>query len=197
MRPTTRLLLLTALCLLQLVVPIYLAAEREETSDMGRLYKFQASSVRFSKGVFGHSLRVSLKGDPMPILPDVVTAHPGQKVFVPVYDGNGFTQFTGLKFQPPEGPGARDYLELHIKSLGRRQYGRQGVYFDLPFKRMPLNFPISREDERAISKGIFKYCEGKEMYVAVWIHDGKAVLQNVYVGGKPSRAFLAELADGG
>ena len=91
-----------------------------------------------------------------------------------------FATLTAASLRPPK---EKSYIEARL----RTQSGRQ-AYLDLPLSRFYLPEDIAPQAERAYQTHSRQ--GQRDAFVAVRVRRGVAVIEDLYVGGKPLRDYL-------
>ena len=172
------------LAALQIAAPTSMIVRREATLRDGRLFRFRTAPVDPYDAFRGRYVALAMAEDAAP-LPDDVRLVRSQKVYATIKeDEDGFAKLTGATLDRPDG---NAYVKATVRS------SRDGlVRLRLPFDRYYMDETAAPEAERAYRKHSAR--ESRDAYVAVRIKNGFAVIEELYVGGKPIAEFIAEEA---
>jgi uncharacterized membrane-anchored protein len=183
--------LLAALCLVQIAVPIWMIVARERVLREGTLYRFRTAPVdpydafrgRFvALGFEAASVRTVLAGD----------LERGETLYGVIEVGpDGFARFSRIALERPDEP----YVRAAVQFASTNE-----LRLDLPFDRFYLDEHLAPEAERAIQALERERQGGRvpaaelETFAAVRVLGGRAVLEELYVGGEPVRDYLRRVA---
>jgi uncharacterized membrane-anchored protein len=174
--------------LAQLAVPVSMIVGHEWVLARGEVFKFRTAPVDPYDAFRGRY--VSLAVEPTEVVMDydvALTEHRPAYVLLDC-DRDGFVKFVGASEKRPQ---AGAYIKVEVGS-----HLRYGVYsVILPFDRYYMEesqAPAAEHAYREHSRG-----KTRDAYVTVRVLYGMAVLDELYVDGKPVREFLTERAKGG
>ena len=166
--------------LVQLAVPAGMIVRREWTLKEGKAYKFHTAPVDPYDAFRGRFVALSLEPNSVSSEKDFPSR---TKVYVTLEEGpDGYAVFTGAFLTPPHD---KDYIKA--ESL----YNNQGkLSLRLPFDRFYMEESAAPKAEQAYRE----HSRGKEhdAYVTIRVRDGFAVLENLYVAGKPIAEVVRE-----
>lgn len=194
MNKNTYLLLFVCACVAQLAIPVSMIASRELILRQGEVFRFRTVPVDPYDPFRGRY--VSLRLFPLSAPAPIATFSYQEKAFAHIeVDDDGFVQFKALSLTPPDDV---PYLKVRVRGVAPRQLtgaGRPGdvpthVRVTLPFDRYYMQEKLAPEAERAYIDGWRR--EGLSAYVSVRIRSGSAVIEDLYLDGKPIRQYLAE-----
>lgn len=167
---------------LQLATPAWLVARHERTLREGGLYRFHTAPVDPYDAFRGRYVRLSVT--PREARPeDARHVRRGRTVYVTLgRDAEGFATLGEVSRRPPrEG----DYLRARV--AGWAPEGR--VRLRLPMERYYLPEDEAPRAERAYQAHAGRTERPAE--VRVRIRGGEAVIEDLWVGGRPIREFVA------
>jgi uncharacterized membrane-anchored protein len=179
---TRRLALALFICLalVQLAVPASMIARRELTLHYGRQYRFQTAPVDPYDPFRGRYVALALQATTAPTPPDIQLT-PGQQAYALLAeDAAGFATIASLSLTPP---GGNTYFQTTVKYVHDDR-----VHLAIPFDRYYTDEHFAPTAERAYwqhSRG-----ETRDAYITVRVREGLAVLEELYVAGKPVREFV-------
>ncbi len=173
---------LLVLAVVQLAVPLGMIAKRRDALDNGQLFRFRTAPVDPYDAFRGRYVALALEHGTIAVAsPEEYL--PGQKIFVRLaVDAHGFARPTGITRERPRDG---DYLTARVAGRGRTE---RELVIRYPFDRYYMNEKLAPAAERA-------YLEHSrpgehDAWVAVRVHRGFAVLEELYVGGVPIGEFL-------
>ncbi|HUU08953.1 MAG TPA: GDYXXLXY domain-containing protein [Phycisphaerae bacterium] len=174
--------LFAVLAVAQLAASVGMIARQELVLRHGRVYKFRAAPVDPFDALRGRFVALGFESNTVPKVEGFVVAH-GDRVYALVEeDADGFARLTGLVRQRPPDDAA---IPVTVNYTYRAE-----VRLELPFDRYYLEEDIAPEAEAAYRQ---RAREGnRDAYVTVRVWKGHAVLEELYVGGKPILEFLRE-----
>lgn len=170
-----------AMLAVQLAVPAWMIVRRELTLAYGTRFKFRTEPVDPADYFRGRYVQLRLEPDTA----SVATTdrwEDGMPAYVSVSAGsNGYAEVTGVrKTPPPKG----DYVRVRI---GWRHEGAS-VNFAWPMDRFYMEegkAPAAEQAYREHSSRTNRAC-----HVTVRIRHGNAVIEDLFIDGKPIRAYL-------
>ncbi|MFH1768518.1 MAG: GDYXXLXY domain-containing protein [Candidatus Omnitrophota bacterium] len=167
--------ILVAMVAAQIILPANMIFQRENVLRYGLTYRFETAPVDPYDALRGRYVVLSVKNRSFEYKggKEVVD---GQTVYLLLEkDSDGYAYIKDILLQPPR-------LRNYIKTKVSYKRGNQ-LYFDLPFDRFYMNeykAPKAEELYRKFSR------EGKkDGYVLVRVLNGAAVIEDLYLGGKP------------
>jgi uncharacterized membrane-anchored protein len=170
------------LALAQIAVPVSMIVEREMVLRCGRTLKFRTAPVDPFDALRGRYVSLRFESNSVPESAGLGFAD-GQKVYALVEeDADGFARFTRLSAQRPEGDA---YMQVRVSYTHKEQ-----TFLDLPFDRYYLEEGMARAAEEAYRARSRR--GSRDAYVTVRVWKGRAVLEELYVGGKPILEFLKQ-----
>jgi len=172
--------LFLCLALAQLAVPASMIARHELTLQYGRQYRFQTAPVDPSDPFRGRYVALHLQANTAPPLPGIPLT-PGQRVYaILTEDAAGFAAIASLSLTPP---GGDTYFQTSVDYVSS-----DGVHVALPFDRYYTDEHLAPAAERAYWQHSRR--QTHEAYITVRVRKGLAVLEELYIAGKPLREFL-------
>lgn len=180
MKNYVRWTLFIAMVLAQLFIPVWMIFSSENILAMGARYQFKTAPVDPEDAFRGKYVRLSFTANTCSV-DSTVKFKPNQKVFAIINrDIDGFAQVTGLARHKPAGG---DYVKVKVNY----QNGHI-VTFRYPFEKYFI-------DEEKASKAEQLYREynnsaQKNSYLIVRVKNGKAVVEELILGGLPVREAL-------
>lgn len=178
-----RLLLFFALALVQIGVAGSMIVRREVTLRSGRQFRLRIAPVNPYDALRGRYLQIRIEGDTMPYVPGG-ELEPGRTVYALIgEDSEGFARLRGVSGERPAG---ESFLEARIVRIARDK-----VRLELPFDqyyvveefRPPANSPARKEAGKQVENA----------YVTIRVRSGYAVLEDLYLEGRPALDYLRTL----
>ena len=175
--------LFSCLVLIQIVTPLLMIGKREAVLKNGKQFKFKTAPVDPFDAFRGRYVALRIESDSAP-KPGNIEFDYGQKVYAHITkDKQGFATFSVATAQRPQGV---DYLTTTV----RYSYSKDKVFLDMPFDRYYMGEEAAPAAEKAYRQHSRQ--KSKDAYVTVRIKSGFAVLEELYVGGKPILEFLEQ-----
>jgi uncharacterized membrane-anchored protein len=173
----------------QLAVPAAMIAKREVTLRHGRAYKFRTRPIDPYDAFRGRYVWLGFEQDHAPWRGEAAAVG-GSKAYASIQEGpDGFAVVREVRAQPPADT---EYLEVRVGYPG---WGTNSgsVHFTLPFDRYYMEETKAPAAERAYRQHQNTRSQtSQNTYAVVRIRHGDAVLENLYVGGKPIAEALHE-----
>jgi uncharacterized membrane-anchored protein len=187
--PVTLLLLFALVAVAQLSVPSYIIFQREHVLRDGHAYKFRTRPVDPYDAFRGRYVHLWLEAAEVS-LPRNEKIESRRKVFATVAVGtNGFAYFTAVSQQRPAN--TADYVEAHSQWWS----SDSKLNLELPFNAYFMDETLAPKAEEAYWENNRRGSNTNlPTYVTVRIKDGVAVTEELYIGGKPVREYLADQA---
>jgi uncharacterized membrane-anchored protein len=177
--------LFLCLALVQLAVPASMIVRRELTLHSGRQYRFQTAPVDPYDPFRGRYVALNLRANTAP-RPLDLSLTPGQRVYaILTEDAEGFATIASLSLTPHEG---NTYFQTYVRYVSDDR-----VHIDIPFDRYYTDEHLAPAAERAYWQ--HSRLPTHEAYITVRIKDGLAVLEELYIAGKPLQEFLQQEAE--
>ena len=176
--------LFLCLALAQLAVPASIIVRRELILHYGRQYRFLTAPVDPYDPFRGRYVALNLPANMAPTLPGIQLTS-GQGVYALLTeDAAGFATIASLSLTPP---GGDTYFQTSVKYVSGDR-----VHIAIPFDRYYTDEHLAPAAERAYQH----YSRGQthEAYITVRVREGLAVLEELYIAGKPLREFLQQEA---
>ena len=181
-RRTVILGLFAVLAVAQLAASVGMIARQELVLRHGRVYKFLTGPVDPFDALRGRFVALVFESNTMPVVEGFEVSR-GDRVYALVEeDADGFARLTRLVRQRPPGDAAIPVKVHHTY--------RAEVRLELPFDRYYMEEDIAPEAEAAYRQRA--RAGNRDAYVTVRVWKGHAVLEELYVGGKPILEFLRE-----
>lgn len=183
-----RLPLFVLLAVVQLAVPAAMIAGRERVLATGEVFRFRTAPVDPYDAFRGRYVALGFP-DAEAVLPaGQKPPRRGERVYVELErDDEGFARLGTFRRERPE---AGPYLRLRVLWTADDR-----VSLELPFDRYYLEEPLAPEAER-----LYREHSGggdrRTAWVAVRVLDGRAAIEELYVGGVPIRDFVREQTGG-
>jgi len=174
--------LFSCLALVQLAVPVSMIAIREITLHSGRQFKFRTAPLDPYDAFRGRYVALTFDEEEVPI-PEEVELRPNQKVCAHIEeDDKGFARIRKVSVGRPKGG---DSIRARVRWVGGK-----GVRVSLPFDRYYMGEKVAPAAEEAYLAHTRR--GSQDAYVTVRVRSGFAMLEQLYVGGKPIEEFLRE-----
>ena len=174
--------------LAQLGVPVSMIVGHELVLARGEVFKFRTAPVDPYDAFRGRYVALSVRPTEVEVAPGVELREHRAAYVLLDRDKDGFARFAGAsEARPKQGP----YMKVEVGS-----HLRTGVYYVIvPFDR----YYMEEGEAPAAEQAYREHSRGKthDAYVTVRVLYGMAVLEELYVDGKPIREFLREQAKGG
>ena len=178
-----RLLLFFSLALVQIGVAGSMIVRREVTLRSGRQFRLRILPVNPHDASRGRYLQIRMEGDTMPFVPGG-ELKPGQTIYALISeDSEGFAHLRGVSGKRPAGD---SYFEAGVVRTARDQ-----VRLELPFDRYYVAEEFRVPADTAGRKEAEKQVQNA--YVMIRVHSGFAVLEELYLEGKPALEYLRGL----
>ena len=177
-----------AVAIAQVIVPVGMIARRETTLRLGRTYKFRTAPVDPYDAFRGRYVwlgyeqnRARWSGESVP--------GSSRTAYALVEEGrDGFAVINQVMPQPPK---SGDYVK--VGRVYRDWQTNSVVHFTLPFDRYYMEETKAPKAEHAYREHLNRRGQTNDnTYAVVRIKSGEAVLENVYVDGKPIAEFIRE-----
>jgi uncharacterized membrane-anchored protein len=179
----TRVLLFIILALVQIGVAGSMIVRREMTLHSGRQFRLRLAPVNPYDAFRGRYLQIRIDGDTMPYTPGG-EIRPGETVYASIREGSdGFARLHGVSATRPAGD---SYFEAQVIRISRDQI-RLGLPFDRYYVAEDFRFPADAAGRKENEKPV------QNVYATVRIRSGYAVLEGLYLEGKPASEYLRTL----
>lgn len=175
--------LLGLLFIAQWAAPLSMIVQRETTLRKGATFKFRTAPVDPYDAFRGRYVALSFADAALSQSNLAERVKRNQRVYVRLsVADDGMAYFTDLTTRPPtEG----DYLRLRVTSVYNDQ-----VRLELPFNRFYMEESEAPEAERIYARRRERV--ERDACAVVRVYEGRAVLEDVLVDGKPLRAVVHE-----
>ena len=182
--------LFVALALAQIAVPVGQITKYEDILRTGTVYKFRTAPVDPSDAFRGRYVALNFADTEAPRRRGETIGYRAPAFVTLRKDAAGFVQFGEISDMPPaEG----DYLR--VEYLFTRRAGGTVAQFQLPFTRFYMEETLAPRAEAAYSRHANRRDRTvDDVYVAVRVKDGRGVIEDLFIKGKPIRDFLAKEA---
>lgn len=175
--------LFSCLILIQIVIPVSMIIKREAVLKNGKQFKFKTAPVDPFDAFRGRYVALRIESDSAPNSGNKFIS--GQKVYAHIaLDEQGFAFFSGITTKRPKGV---DYLTTTTRYV---YYDNDKVFLNLPFDRYYMEEKAAPAAEAAYRKHSRQ--GNKDAYITVRVKSGFAVLEELYVGGKPILEFIQQ-----
>lgn len=181
-KPVRILALFFCLALIQIAVPVWMIAHREMTLRNGRQFRFHTAPVDPYDAFRGRYVALGMRDDTAPVVPGLELRR-NQKVYAVIEeDDEGFARFSSVTVDRPKD-------QAYIQARVNRVSGDE-LELRLPFDRYYMEEKLAPAAEAAYRKHSQR--EALDAYVTVRVDSGFAVLEELYVGGKPVVEFIQD-----
>ncbi len=171
--------------LAQLATPAYMIVNRELTLAKGNVYKFKTAPVDPYNPFSGRYVALDLEADQMK-LRNAASFRRNEKVYAKIaVDDKGFAYFSDLGRESFEDA---DYMRVKIRYA---HLNDNEIRLDLPLDRFYMDEFEAPQAERAYWRN--SRSEERNAYVSVRVRNGNAVIEDLYIQGKPVREHLKTL----
>ena len=177
------LILFSCLALIQIATPVSMIARREMTLRNGRQFRFRTAPVDPYDAFRGRYVALRIENGLVPVAEGVKLVR-NQKVYAHIKeDKEGFAKIVSVSIERPEGDA---YLQARVSRYARRNK----VRLHLPFNR----YYMDEKDAPAAETAYRRHSRRgrRDAYIAVRIKSGFAVIEELYVGGKPILEFIQD-----
>ena len=176
--------LMVAIFLAQWAIPASIIWRFETVLANGMVFKFKTQPVDPYDAFRGRYVALGFAQESVPWTWTDATQHSehGQNLFALIEnDTNGFARIKKLSAERPQ---TGDYIGVKIR------YAMPPINFfvQLPFDRYYMNEKLAPAAEEAYRQHARR--GQQDAYVTVRVHNGRAVIEELYVAGKPIREFL-------
>jgi uncharacterized membrane-anchored protein len=168
--------------LIQVITPLSMVLKRESVLKNGEQFKFKTAPVDPYDAFRGRYVALRIEEDKV-TSPKGIRLRYDQRVYAHItVDEQGFAKFSTVTTSRPYGV---PYIQAKV-----RRVSGGNVYLDLPIDRYYMEEKAAPAAERAYREHSRE--DSKDAYVTVRIESGFAVLEELYVGGKPILEFIKE-----
>ena len=191
MSPRTRLALVLLVGVAQLAVPAWMIAGRELVLRHGTVWRFRSAPIDPADPFRGRYVALSFEQRSVPV-PEGLEIARGDRVYVPLSEGaDGFAELGAARREPPEDG---DFLRLRVHRSFTDEDGSRRGRVALPFDRLYLEESIAPRAEE-LFRALRRTDETVPAWAVVRVHDGRAVLEDVMVDGRPLGKLAREAAE--
>jgi len=177
--------LMVATCLAQWAVPASIIWRYETVLANGKVFKFKTRPVDPCDAFRGRYVALGFIWESAPLIDRRRDPESGESMFALVEnDANGFARIKGLTF---ERPSKDDYFGIEVRYC----QSPTNVLIQLPFDRYYMNEKLAPTAETAYRKHSQRGGR-QDAYATVRVHNGRAVIEDLYVADKPIREFLKQ-----
>ena len=180
MKKTPLLSLFALVCAAQFAVPAMMIFQSRTTLAKGAIYRFRTAPVDPYDAFRGRYVALSFEANTAPI-PVGVSTREGQRVYATLgVDAEGFAYLSQVTLRRPA---AADYLKVRVSWVDGDR-----VNVSLPFDRYYMPEDLAPEAERAYMRR--GRSVGASAYADVSVHEGRAVLRELYLDGMPIADYV-------
>ncbi|MFS4492962.1 GDYXXLXY domain-containing protein [Maribacter sp. 2308TA10-17] len=180
--------LLFLLFAVQLFIPGQMIYQQEDTLDTGTAYKFKTAPIDPSDPFRGKYIVLNYEMNSFETNEEGWSNYSG-KVFVYLKtDAEGFAAVEDVSKT------LINTTNEYVIAESRYNYSDTRVYFDLPFDRFYMNENKAYDAEISVRKA--QVDTTKICYGLVFVKDGTAVLDNVFIDDTPIQEFVEEFQEG-
>jgi uncharacterized membrane-anchored protein len=177
--------LMSAIFLAQWAVPASIIWRYETVLANGKVFKFRTRPVDSYDAFRGRYVALGFTQESASLMDKNRNPESGEGMFALVEnDTNGFARIKGLTFERPQ---TDNYFGVNVRYC----QAPANVFVQLPFDRYYLNEKLAPAAETAYREHARRGGQ-QDAYVAVRVHNGRAVIEELYVANKPIREFLKQ-----
>ena len=174
--------LMAATFLAQWAIPASIIWRYETVLANGKVFKFKTQPVDPYDAFRGRYVALDFAQESAPLTDKSRSPKSGESMFALVEnDTNGFARVKGLTFERPQ---TENYFSVNVRYLTTPAC----VFIQLPFDRYYMNEKLAPAAEDAYRK--YARRGQQDAYATVRVHNGRAVIENLYVADRPIREFL-------
>ncbi len=174
--------LFLAICVVQLAVPAKMIVDREVTLSRGEAFRFKTAPVDPYDFFRGRYVRLQLEAATVSGSDTGHFEHKDRAYAIIEEGADGFARFSSLEVERP-GQGA--YLRVRVG-----YHDGYKLHLELPFDRYYMEESLAPEAERAYRQHSRQ--AAADAFITVRVLNGRGVLEELYIGGKPVLEFLAD-----
>lgn len=164
------------LAFIQLAAPLSRIIEQEEIVEEGTLYKFETRPIDPYDPFRGKYIRLSFENTKLNVKHPELWENEKEGYFPVLINEKGFAYVNEPLLVPPE---EGDYLIMKVNNY---YYSDSSIYYNYPFDRFYMN-----ENEALNAEQAYRIANGdrtkSNAFALVKIKEGKAVLEDVIIGG--------------
>jgi len=191
-KPAVLFVLFLAAALVQLAVPAAMIVRHEATLRHGRVFKFQTQPVDPYDAFRGRYVALRIEPGTVKEVAVPPWGYDERAYAELAEDTNGFTRVKRLSRERPAGPDA--WVEVRVSCYVNpfaRSAGGETARITWPFDRFYVQENVAPAAEKAYRE--HSRAGAQDAFVVVRVSDdGAAVIEDLWVGGKPLRDFLRE-----
>ena len=174
------LLLMVCLALIQVAVASAMIVRREIALRYGRQFRFRITSYGPYTSAQGRYVPLVIESDNLPYVPGAET-RPGRTVYALIEkDGEGFAQLRGRVGTRPAGD---SWIQASVRFVDR-----SNIRLRLPFDRYYVEAELAPRVEAACRRQ--NTAQARSAQITVRVRGGFAVLEDLYIDGRPVSEFL-------
>ncbi|AHF08499.1 GDYXXLXY domain-containing protein [Desulfitobacterium metallireducens] len=187
MKRNVKMIIFIGMVILQLAVPISMIQDHQSILQQGQQYKFKAAPVDPYDAFMGRYLNIDIEEQRVPV-EDIQKYPPGRTVYATLENNaQGYVEVSSISFNHPANEA---YFKTKIAFTEELNSQSGNVVLKIPFSRyyMPEDQALNAEKELNT-----RFMERiNDVYITVRIHNGKAVMERVYVAGKTIEDYLKD-----
>lgn len=177
--------LMAAIFLAQWAIPASIIWRYETVLANGKVFKFKTRPVDPYDAFRGRYVALGFTWESAPLMDQSRTPESGESMFALIEnDTNGFARIKGLTFERPP---TDDYFGVNVRYCP----SPSNVLIQLPFDRYYMNEKLAPAAETAYREHSRRGGQ-QDAYATVRVQNGRAVIEELYVAGKPIREFLKQ-----
>ncbi len=170
------------LVMIQIAVPFSMLVRRERVLRTGEQFKFKTAPVDPIDVFRGRYVAIGIEENRTAV-PKGLTLQYGQKVYAIIEtDESGFARLKSVSLSPPAG---KTYIRAKVDHADSGE-----VRLMYPFDRYYMEEGSAPKAEEAYREHSMR--EEHDAYVTVRVRSGYAVLEELYVDGKPIGLYIKE-----
>ena len=193
MRPGTILLAFAVVATVQVLVPAGMIAQREATLRYGHPYKFRTAPVDPYDAFRGRYVWLGYEQNHARWNGNAEVTMRSRAYALVQKGPDGFAVIDSVGLEPPK---TGDYVKvIQVYRDWQAKSANSVVHFNLPFDRYYMEETAASQAEREYwQQGNRRGQTNHNTYVVVRIRDGDAVLENLFVDGRPISEFVKQSA---
>jgi uncharacterized membrane-anchored protein len=182
--------LFICLAVVQIAVPVWAIVQREIALNYGARFKFRTAPVDPYDAFRGRYVAIYPEESSAPAGGALVKR--GDKVYAHIVEGKqGFAEFSEVTFERPAG---NAFIRTRVSYVAHDADGAERVYLELPIDRFYMEEKAAPAAEEAYRR--YSAAGERDAFVVVRVNKGLAVIEDLYVGGKPIGKLVRELERG-
>lgn len=180
-----KLLLFYCLIIIQIAVPVWLIANNEITLRYGKQYRFRTAPVDPYDAFRGRYVALTIEQQEIPAPKDAKDVSDSQTLYGHIsVDKDGFALLDSSTIKKPAR--GNDYIRVKIAYLSPNS-----IRFIFPLNRYYMNEKKAPAAETAYRE-LNRINQKNDSYILVRVRNGSAVIEDLYVGGKPIIEYIKE-----